>query len=178
MKVDLGLVQRSSPGAPSSAVVESIVAFATRTGALVIGEGVEHEEQVEQLTGLGVTAAQGYLFSRPGPLPDWSAEPRLVDLLPRHAEVEPLPVDSRPRGLEAVDRARLSRRLAAPQASSARSIRSASSTRPGSSPGRSPAGSHTIRRSRPNQVLCRLAYCRVRRAVMATASSSDHSPAR
>jgi EAL domain-containing protein (putative c-di-GMP-specific phosphodiesterase class I) len=75
-------------------VVESIVAFATRTGALVIGEGVEHEEQVEQLTGLGVTAAQGYLFSRPGPLPDWSLEPRLVDLVPRHAEVEPLPVDS------------------------------------------------------------------------------------
>lgn len=77
VKVDLGLVQRSSPGARSSAVVESIVAFASRTGALVIGEGVEHEEQVEQLTGLGVTAAQGYLFSRPGPLPDWAGEMRL-----------------------------------------------------------------------------------------------------
>jgi diguanylate cyclase (GGDEF)-like protein len=77
VKVDLGLVQRSSPGAPSSAVVESIVAFASRTGALVIGEGVEHEEQVEQLTQLGVTAAQGYLFSRPGPLPDWAGETRL-----------------------------------------------------------------------------------------------------
>lgn len=73
VKVDLGLVQRSSPGAPSSAVVESIVAFAARTGALVIGEGVEHEEQVDQLTQLGVTAAQGYLFSRPGPLPEWGA---------------------------------------------------------------------------------------------------------
>ena len=71
VKVDLGLVQRSSPGA--SAVVESIVAFASRTGATVIGEGVEHEDQVEQLTALGVTAAQGYLFSRPGPLPDWGA---------------------------------------------------------------------------------------------------------
>lgn len=77
VKVDLGLVQRSSPGARSSAVVESIVAFASRTGALVIGEGVEHEEQVRQLTGLGVTAAQGYLFSRPGPLPDWAGEMRL-----------------------------------------------------------------------------------------------------
>jgi diguanylate cyclase (GGDEF)-like protein len=94
VKVDLGLVQRSSPGAPSSAVVESIVAFAARTGALVIGEGVEHEEQVQQLTGLGVTAAQGYLFSRPGPLPDWGAEPGPVNLLMRHVEVEPLPVDS------------------------------------------------------------------------------------
>jgi diguanylate cyclase (GGDEF)-like protein len=77
VKVDLGLIQRSSTSAPSSAVVESIVAFATRTGALVIGEGVEHEEQVEQLTQLGVTAAQGFLFSRPGPLPDWAGEKRL-----------------------------------------------------------------------------------------------------
>jgi EAL domain-containing protein (putative c-di-GMP-specific phosphodiesterase class I) len=57
--------------------VESIVAFASRTGALVIGEGVEQEEQVVQLMQLGVTAAQGYLFSRPGPLPDWAGEMRL-----------------------------------------------------------------------------------------------------
>ena len=96
VKVDLGLVQRSSPGAPSSAVVESIVAFASRTGALVIGEGVEHEAQVAQLTGLGVTAAQGYLFSRPGPLPDRNAEPaRLVDHISRRAaDAEPVPIDS------------------------------------------------------------------------------------
>ena len=78
VKVDLGLIQRSSTSGPSSAVVESIVAFASRTGALVIGEGVEHEEQVAQLTELGVTAAQGYLFSRPGPLPDWAGEMRLM----------------------------------------------------------------------------------------------------
>ncbi|MEO8638882.1 MAG: bifunctional diguanylate cyclase/phosphodiesterase [Chloroflexota bacterium] len=94
VKVDLGLVQRSSPGARSSAVVESIVAFASRMGALVIGEGVEHEEQVEQLTQLGVTAAQGYLFSRPGPLPDWAGEKRLKRAADRQtratvAEVDP-----------------------------------------------------------------------------------------
>lgn len=92
VKVDLGLVQRSSPGAPSSAVVESIVAFAARTGALVIGEGVEDEEQVDQLTQLGVTAAQGYLFSRPGPLPDWAAAD--APATPAHAgapAADPLP---------------------------------------------------------------------------------------
>lgn len=77
VKVDLGLIQRSSTGGLSSTVVESIVAFASRTGALVIGEGVEHEEQVVELLQLGVTAAQGYLFSRPGPLPDWAGERRL-----------------------------------------------------------------------------------------------------
>ncbi|MDQ2854276.1 MAG: bifunctional diguanylate cyclase/phosphodiesterase [Chloroflexota bacterium] len=94
VKVDLGLVQRSSPGAPSSAVVESIVAFASRTGALVIGEGVEHEEQVSQLVQLGVTAAQGYLFSRPGPLPNWETGPRLADATTRAAHGEPVTVES------------------------------------------------------------------------------------
>jgi diguanylate cyclase (GGDEF)-like protein len=88
VKVDLGLIQRSSTSAPSSAVVESIVAFATRTGALVIGEGVEHEEQVVQLLQLGVTAAQGYLFSRPGPLPDWAGERRLKRAADRQARPE------------------------------------------------------------------------------------------
>ena len=88
VKVDLGLIQRSSNSAASSAVVESIVAFAVRTGALVIGEGVEREEQVEQLTALGVTAAQGYLFSRPGPLPDFADEKRLK----RAADRQPQPI--------------------------------------------------------------------------------------
>lgn len=85
VKVDLGLIQRSSNSAASSAVVESIVAFAVRTGALVIGEGVEHEEQVEQLTALGVTAAQGYLFSRPGPLPEFASEKKLKRAADRQA---------------------------------------------------------------------------------------------
>ena len=90
LKVDLGLVQRTAPGAPSSAVVESIVAFASRTGALVIGEGVEQEEQMAQLVRLGVTAAQGYLFSRPGPLPDWEGEHRLARSEPHGADAEQL----------------------------------------------------------------------------------------
>lgn len=69
VKVDLSLVQRSAPGAPSSAVVGSVVSFAAQTGALVIGEGVEHQEQVSQLATLGVRAGQGYFFGRPGELP-------------------------------------------------------------------------------------------------------------
>lgn len=93
VKVDLGLIQRSSNSAASSAVVESIVAFAVRTGALVIGEGVEREEQVEQLTALGVTAAQGYLFSRPGPLPDWAGEKRLKRAADRQPRVAVGPED-------------------------------------------------------------------------------------
>ncbi len=69
VKIDLSLVQRSAPGAPSSAVVGSVVSFAAQTGALLVGEGVEHQEQVAQLASLGVRAGQGFFFGRPGGLP-------------------------------------------------------------------------------------------------------------
>jgi EAL domain-containing protein (putative c-di-GMP-specific phosphodiesterase class I) len=65
LKVDLSLVQRSAPGAPSSAVVASVVAFAADTGALVVGEGIERAEEAAQLMALGVAAGQGYYFGRP-----------------------------------------------------------------------------------------------------------------
>jgi diguanylate cyclase (GGDEF)-like protein len=68
LKVDLTLVQRSSPGAPSEAVVSSVVAFAGRTGALVIGEGIEDSAEAARLSALGVRAGQGFFFGRPGPL--------------------------------------------------------------------------------------------------------------
>jgi diguanylate cyclase (GGDEF)-like protein len=78
VKVDLSLVQRSASNASSSAVVESVVSFASRTGALVVGEGVERPEQVAQLLALGVPAGQGYLLGRPGALPE-------ADLVPSAA---------------------------------------------------------------------------------------------
>lgn len=68
IKVDLGLVRRSAASAASSAVIESVVSLASRTGALVVGEGIEEEGQVAQLAALGVGAGQGYLLGRPGPL--------------------------------------------------------------------------------------------------------------
>jgi diguanylate cyclase (GGDEF)-like protein len=69
LKVDLSLVQRSTPGAPSSAVIGSVVSFAARSGAMVIGEGIERPEEVAQLAVLGVEAGQGFFFGRPGNLP-------------------------------------------------------------------------------------------------------------
>ncbi|MDP9270910.1 MAG: bifunctional diguanylate cyclase/phosphodiesterase [Chloroflexota bacterium] len=69
LKVDLSLVQRSTPGAPSSAVIGSVVSYAARAGALVIGEGIERAEEVAQLAALGVSAGQGFFFGRPASLP-------------------------------------------------------------------------------------------------------------
>ncbi|HET7521568.1 MAG TPA: EAL domain-containing protein [Candidatus Limnocylindria bacterium] len=70
IKVDLTLVQRSASSASSSAVVESVVSLAGRTGAMVVAEGIEHPEQLEQLERLGVSVGQGFLLGRPGSLPD------------------------------------------------------------------------------------------------------------
>ncbi|HET6744585.1 MAG TPA: EAL domain-containing protein [Candidatus Limnocylindria bacterium] len=69
IKVDLTLVQRSASSASSSAVIESVVALAGRTGALVVAEGIEYPEQLEQLDQLGITIGQGFLLGRPGSLP-------------------------------------------------------------------------------------------------------------
>jgi diguanylate cyclase (GGDEF)-like protein len=85
VKVDLSLIQRSASSASSSAVVESVVSFAARTGALVVGEGVERPEQVAQLLALGVPAGQGYLLGRPGALP----EENLVSVPTRSVVIEP-----------------------------------------------------------------------------------------
>jgi diguanylate cyclase (GGDEF)-like protein len=74
IKVDLELVRRSSASATSSAVIESVVALAAHTNAMVIGEGVEEDAQVSQLAALGVTAGQGYLLGRPGPLSSGAGE--------------------------------------------------------------------------------------------------------
>jgi diguanylate cyclase (GGDEF)-like protein len=81
LKVDLSLVQRSATTGPSAEVLSSVVGLAGRTGALVVAEGVERPEQLEQLTTLGVAAAQGYLLGRPEPMtppaPDARARLRL-----------------------------------------------------------------------------------------------------
>lgn len=68
MKVDLAIVQRSASDAPSNAVVGSVVEMATRMGALVVAEGIEHASQLPALSALGVHAGQGHHLGRPGPI--------------------------------------------------------------------------------------------------------------
>ena len=68
LKVDLTLVQRSESERPSNAVIGSVVELATRTGALVVAEGIERSAQMGPLLRLGITAGQGFYLGRPGPL--------------------------------------------------------------------------------------------------------------
>ncbi len=40
---------------------------------MVVAEGIEHPEQLEQLDQLGITVGQGFLLGRPGSLPGQEA---------------------------------------------------------------------------------------------------------
>ena len=49
----------------STAIVRAIRLLADSLGLEVVAEGIESEEQRQQLRLLGLTLGQGYLFSRP-----------------------------------------------------------------------------------------------------------------
>ncbi len=65
IKLDLGLMQ-NSPSAEIAEVVHAVNAEAERTGALILAEGIETEEQLRRAPALGAAYGQGWLFGRPG----------------------------------------------------------------------------------------------------------------
>jgi diguanylate cyclase (GGDEF)-like protein/PAS domain S-box-containing protein len=72
VKLDLRLVQER-PGPAIAEIMNAVNAYAERSGAVVLAEGIETEEHLAYARGLGATLGQGWLFGRPGP----GADPRL-----------------------------------------------------------------------------------------------------
>ncbi len=72
VKLDLRLVQDRPPKQVAE-VHNAVSAHAERTGALVVAEGIETEEHLERARAMGASVGQGWLFGRPGPLPDSTA---------------------------------------------------------------------------------------------------------
>src|SRR4051794_36312212 len=72
IKLDLRLVQQR-PDADVAAIMTAVSAYAERTGCEVLAEGIETAEHVALAHALGARLGQGWLFGRPGPLPDVSA---------------------------------------------------------------------------------------------------------
>ncbi|WP_084125851.1 EAL domain-containing protein [Demequina sp. NBRC 110054] len=73
LKLDRVIVDGVSQDVGRQALVSMIVGMATRAGANVVAEGVEHLVDAQRLIAAGVTYAQGYLFAAPGepwPQPD------------------------------------------------------------------------------------------------------------
>jgi EAL domain-containing protein (putative c-di-GMP-specific phosphodiesterase class I) len=68
IKFDLRLIQELPVGARAQAVA-AVLAYVERTGAPIVAEGIETEEQLEQAIALGATLGQGWHLSRPLPAP-------------------------------------------------------------------------------------------------------------
>lgn len=67
IKLDLSLV-RNPAAAHSRAVAATVGAQARRTGAVVVAEGIETEDDLHAAKALGARWGQGWLFGRPGPI--------------------------------------------------------------------------------------------------------------
>lgn len=69
VKLDLSLVQQQ-PDQTVAEIVGAVAAHTERTGATVLAEGIENEDQALVARSLGATLGQGWHFGRPGPLHD------------------------------------------------------------------------------------------------------------
>ena len=67
VKLDLGLVQ-SQPDDDRARTLSAVLAHHERTGAVILAEGIETDDHLEQAHAVGATLGQGYMFGHPGPL--------------------------------------------------------------------------------------------------------------
>lgn len=74
LKIDEQYVRDMRSGSADRTIVEVMVSMVDALGKQVVAEGVEFEDQLQDLRSLGVPLMQGYLFSRP--LPAASIDPK------------------------------------------------------------------------------------------------------
>ncbi|MEV4537530.1 EAL domain-containing protein [Asanoa sp. NPDC049518] len=70
IKLDRSIIQSRSSSWAVSQVVTAVLDEAHRRDAQILAEGIERPEHVAVARSMGATLGQGYLFGRPGPLPD------------------------------------------------------------------------------------------------------------
>jgi EAL domain-containing protein (putative c-di-GMP-specific phosphodiesterase class I) len=68
VKLDLSLVRHVDTDPARQAMVAGMAHFARNSGCELIAEGIETEEELNELIRLGVSLGQGYLFGKPGPI--------------------------------------------------------------------------------------------------------------
>lgn len=69
IKLDIDLTRGIDSSLSRRALAAAIVAFAAEVGSMVVAEGIETEDELETLRGLGVAYGQGYHLCRPQRLP-------------------------------------------------------------------------------------------------------------
>jgi EAL domain-containing protein (putative c-di-GMP-specific phosphodiesterase class I) len=87
VKLDISLV-RQRPAGERAATVTAVAAYAERTGATVLAEGIETQRDLGQALALGATLGQGFHLGRPAPLQQYEPVNRPV---PRGPGMPPPP---------------------------------------------------------------------------------------
>ncbi|MBW4617987.1 MAG: EAL domain-containing protein [Cyanosarcina radialis HA8281-LM2] len=65
LKIDRSFVSRMGKNGENTEILRTIISLARNLGMNAIAEGIETQEQLEQLKSLGCEFGQGFLFSRP-----------------------------------------------------------------------------------------------------------------
>ncbi|HLF43172.1 MAG TPA: EAL domain-containing protein [Acidimicrobiia bacterium] len=65
IKLDLSLTKNLTPGSDAFALVLGLTVFAAGINAEVIAEGIETNQELDEIRGIGITWGQGYLLGRP-----------------------------------------------------------------------------------------------------------------
>ena len=73
LKLDMGFVKNLPHDPDNAAICKAVIAMAEALGLNLVVEGVETVEQRDYLISIGAHRAQGYLWGRPQPLPDFAA---------------------------------------------------------------------------------------------------------
>ena len=69
IKLDRALVAGVDVDPARRSLMAAMIHFANETGTMLIGEGIETDDELSVLRSLGLDHGQGYLLARPGPLP-------------------------------------------------------------------------------------------------------------
>jgi EAL domain-containing protein (putative c-di-GMP-specific phosphodiesterase class I) len=77
VKLDMGIIQQRTDRNVAR-IMGAVMAYAERTGATILAEGIEHEEHLALARSLGAVYGQGWHFGRPSALPERSDRPQLV----------------------------------------------------------------------------------------------------
>lgn len=90
IKLDMRVVQKPLDRELGELIL-AVNAEVERSGALVLAEGIETEEHLRVAKMVGAQLGQGWLFGRPGPLPDVAPEPGVeVRVSPRRPAADVL----------------------------------------------------------------------------------------